>query len=255
MQSISTKPLKSFFIYPFREPGSAKKLLIGSLLIFCNFIIPIVPGIFVTGYVAKIARRIMLEDGVLHLPDWKHWNEFFKDGLKISVISFLFSLPALLVMILGIIAYFGSFVGLMVESSRGVESAETAVLYTIFMFIWIFSMFIGMFLMFFAGFFLPPAMMHAIRESSIRSVFKIRNWWFVFRNNLSGFLISFVIIFGLSHLVLYAIYGLYYTIILCFIIPFVSSFGVFYLSLVAFPMFAQAYKEGIEADPVQKETF
>jgi len=62
---------------------------------------------------------------------------------------------------------------------------------------------------------------------------------------LSGFMISFVIVFGLTHLVLYAIYGLYYTIILCFIIPFVSSFTVFYLSLVAFPLFAQAYKEGL----------
>jgi hypothetical protein len=195
--------------------------------------------------VAKIARRIIRDDGELQLPDWNDWGSLFKDGLKISVIGFLFSLPALLVFFFGFAAYFGSFIGLMIESSRGIESTEMLILYTICLFIWIFSLFIGLFLIFVAGFFLPPAIMHTVNESSIGSVFHIRQWWSIFRKNLSGFLISFVIVFGLSHLVLYAIYGLYYTIILCLIIPFVSSFGVFYLSLVSFPLFAQAYKEGL----------
>jgi len=245
MQANSTKPLKSFFIYPFKEQGSVKKIVIGTILTFANFIIPFIPGIFVTGYVAKIARRIIRDDGELQLPDWNDWGSLFKDGLKISVIGFLFSLPALLVFFFGFAAYFGSFIGLMIESSRGIESTEMLILYTICLFIWIFSLFIGLFLIFVAGLFLPPAIMHTVSESSIGSVFHIRQWWSIFRKNLSGFLISFVIVFGLSHLVLYAIYGFYYTIILCLIIPFVSSFGVFYLSLVSFPLFAQAYKEGL----------
>jgi hypothetical protein len=245
MQANSTKPLKSFFIYPFKEHSSAKKILIGTVLTFANYLIPFIPGIFVTGYVAKIARRIILDDGELHLPDWNDWGNLFKDGLKISVIGFLFSIPALLVFFFGFAAYFGSFIGLMIESSRGIESAEMLILYTICLFIWIFSLFIGLFLIFVAGLILPPAIMHTVSESSIGSAFHIRQWWLIFRKNLSGFLISFVIVFGLSHLVLYAIYGLYYTIILCFIIPFVSSFAVFYLLLVAFPLFAQAYKEGL----------
>lgn len=245
MQAKSTKPLKSFFIYPFKDKGSTKKIIIGTMLTFANYLIPFIPGLFVTGYVAKIARRIMLEDGELHLPDWNDWGNLFKDGLKLSVIGFLFCLPALLAFFFGFGAYFGSFIGLMVESSRGNESVEMAILYTICLFIWIFSLFVGLFLMFVAGLFMPPALMHTVHESSIGSAFHISQWWSIFRKNLSGFLISFVIVFGLTHLVLYAIYGLYYTIILCFIIPFVSGFTVFYLSLVAFPLFAQAYKEGL----------
>jgi hypothetical protein len=248
MQANSTKPLKSFFIYPFKEHSSANKLIIGTVLTFANYLIPFIPGIFVTGYVAKIARRIILDDGELHLPDWNDWGNLFKEGLKISVIGFLFSIPALLVFFFGFAAYFGSFIGLMIESSRGIESAEMLILYTICLFIWIFSLFIGLFLIFVAGLFLPPAIMQTVSESSIGSAFHIHQWWSIFRKNLSGFLISFVIVFGLSHLVLYAIYGLYYTIILCFIIPFVSSFGMFYLLLVAFPLFAQAYKEGLSSN-------
>jgi len=244
MQAKSTRSLKPFFIYPFTEQGSSKKLIIGSLLTFANFIIPFIPGFFVTGYVAKIAREIMLNDGDLHSPDWNDWENYFKDGLRISVIGFLFCLPALLTFFFGFGAYFSSFFGLMIESSRGNESTEMAILYIIGLFIWIFSLFVGLLLLFVAGFFLPPALMHTIRNSSIGSAFNFKQWWAILRRNLSGFLISFVIVFGLTHLVLYAIYGLYYTIILCIIIPFISSFGVFYLSLVTFPIFAKAYKEG-----------
>jgi hypothetical protein len=248
MQAKSTKPLKSFFIYPFKEQGSTKKIIIGTMLTFANFLIPFIPGFFVMGYVAKIARRIMLEDGELHLPDWNDWGNLFKDGLRLSVIGFLFSLPALLVFLFGFGAYFGSLIGLMIESSRGNESVEMAILYMICIFVWLFSLALGLLLMFVAGLFLPPALMNTVHKSSISSAFHISQWWSIFRKNLSGFLISFVIVFGLTHLVLYAIYGLYYTIILCFIIPFFSGFGVFYLSLVAFPLFAQAYKEGVPSN-------
>ena len=65
----STQQLQNIFTFPFKDPDWVKKLAIGSLLILSGFIIPILPILFVYGYIMRIMERIIVQDGELYLPE------------------------------------------------------------------------------------------------------------------------------------------------------------------------------------------
>jgi hypothetical protein len=96
------------------------------------------------------------------------------------------------------------------------------------------------------GIFLPAALMQVVQKGTIKSAFQIKTWFKIFRKSFINFFIAFIFLFGLSQFALYMSYGLYYTIILSLIIPFLYAILGFYLTIIAMPIFAQAYREGKE---------
>lgn len=77
-----------------------KKLGIGLLMMFLFFLI--LPMFVVMGYGVQVARNV--KDGMdVPLPEWDNLGGFFKDGLSIAVVGLVYSLPMIVLMIVGIV--------------------------------------------------------------------------------------------------------------------------------------------------------
>ena len=56
-ETLTADSLKEIFRFPFRQDGWQQPFLIGSALMFSGFFIPIVPLVFVAGYVARVMAQ------------------------------------------------------------------------------------------------------------------------------------------------------------------------------------------------------
>ncbi len=246
MQMFSTKKIGQLLTYPFKEADSGKKILIGSLLVLAGYIIPIIPILFVLGYSAKIAKRIIDGDGKLVLPEWDDWGDLFKSGGRLLGVSLVYSLPIILIFSIGFIAYFVSFVPLMMSDNYNNFNSFTAFVPFFSFMILMVTMVIGMFLSLVEGIFLPVIMMHVVHKETFKSGFDFKGWWKAFRNNFAGFFVAFIILFGLYYLVYMIILLTAYSMIFAIAVPFISAFITFYMSLISMPLIAQAYYEGCD---------
>jgi hypothetical protein len=77
------------------------KLLIGVLMSVLGFLI--VPALILQGYVVKLIRQVMNGqwDG---LPEWEDWGDLLRDGFFVTVAEIVYTLPFILLMIIGIAA-------------------------------------------------------------------------------------------------------------------------------------------------------
>lgn len=255
MKMFSIAPMRNLLTYPFKDPKAGSKMLVGSLLIFANFIIPIIPGFFVYGYAARIARRISHDDGELVLPEWNDWGSLFSDGFKILMASLIYTLPAFLIIAAGSISYFIASFGMAFESASGNDPTMFFIVYFISLFIFMLSLVLSIGILMIEALFAPGALMHLIHEKRFGAAFQIGHWWPIYRRNFAGFIFTFIIAMGLSQILMLTIYLIAYSIILSFLVPFLASFASFYMILVMFPLFAQAYREGLpqsELHPIEE---
>ncbi len=76
-----------------------KKILIGGVVVLLSiFIIPIFA---LTGYAIQIARNV--KDGMdVPLPEWDDWGKYLKDGFVVAMAGFIYALPALILIIVGV---------------------------------------------------------------------------------------------------------------------------------------------------------
>ena len=240
MQMFSTKKLSDWLAYPFKQEKAGNKILIGSALILAGFVIPFIPMIFVAGYLAKISKRITAGDGKLELPEWDDWGELFKSGLRLFGVGLIYSLPMLIVFTIGFFAYFGSFVPLMIDDS----SMGAPILMMLGMGVMFFTIAIGMLLSLIEGIILPAVLMHVIHHDQFSKGFDFKGWWSIFRKNLWGFMVAFILMFGLYYLYYMLVVVVAYSFVLAIAVPFLSAFASFYLGLLFMPLMAQAYYEG-----------
>ena len=105
---------------------------------------------------------------------------------------------------------------------------------------------IGFVLMLLLSVLLPSALGHLVAKEQFSAAFRAREWWPIFRANLSGFLLSYLLLFGAVYVFSFAIQILYLTIILCFLLPFVMAFFGTYLGFVSSALIGQAYGVGVE---------
>ena len=76
-EALSTLSLKRLVKFPFQDANWASRFLVGTLLTLANYIIPILPGIFVSGYVLRIMRQTVAGEEPA-LPAWDDWGEMTK---------------------------------------------------------------------------------------------------------------------------------------------------------------------------------
>jgi hypothetical protein len=223
------------------------KLFIGSLFILVGYFIPWLPLIFVYGYCAQIMHRIIVEQGTPFLPEWDNWGKLSIDGLKLLGVSFVYSLPFLL-LFCG-----GSGLFLTTTILPGILSGEPETTSSMMwlppfigMIIWFGTFSLAMVLGLAVGMVLPVAIGHVIATNEFAAAFRIREWWPIFRANLSGYLISYVLILGFWMVLNFAMQILYFTVVLCCLIPFMTISVLMYLMIIASVLFAQAYRAGAE---------
>jgi len=79
------------FSYVFEDTDWVKKVLIAAVLL----IIPIIGWLIVAGWMIEITRRVIRNETPF-LPEWNDFGKFIVDGLLITVISMIYSIPSII---------------------------------------------------------------------------------------------------------------------------------------------------------------
>ena len=243
---LATEPdrWQQVLAYPFRDPKWGNKLLVGSAVVLAGFIVPVIPGLFVMGYFARIMRRV-IADGEWRLPEWDDWGQMLADGLKLFGVSLVYSLPAIALMAVAFgLSFVPSFMPLFApavdESQIGTWLAAMLgasllgwVLMGLATLVWLAALL-----------FQPPAMAHMVAKGPFGAAFRIRGWWRIVRANWAGFALAYVIVMGLGMALYSAMAVLYMTLVLCFVMPFVLAPLEVYVLMIAGAVFGEAYRTG-----------
>jgi len=238
--------LKPLFIFPFRRPGWRNHFLIGMLLFFANFVIPVLPGILLLGYTLQITRQAITGRD-LHLPAWEDWGRLTYDGLRALVVNLVYMLPALVVMLGGWGLYFASaFAMPLIAAIADKDSALILVMpffFLVSMSIIFLSTFLGITLSFLGMIPLPIATARFVEQDKVAAAFKLRALWAALKANAWGYLIAWTVVIGLFGMLYIAFIAVYMSVVLCCLIPIIIAPAAFYLSTISAALFGQAYHE------------
>ena len=246
-EAIATTPLRMIFRFPFRGPNWFGQFAIGSALIFASTFIPIVPTLFVYGYVLRVMRQAI--DGQdLVLPAWDNWGKLGMDGLRAMLVSLAYLLPGILALGGGITLYFVSVIAFSAAAEAAEQVGETPGLMASLGFmaglvIFFFSLAAGPILLLLGAIPLPVATAHFAARDKAEAAFRLREWWPFLRVNKLGYFIDWVIFAGLVYILSFALTVAYYSIVLCCLIPVLIAPIGFYMSLVSAALFGQTYRE------------
>ena len=246
MQSTTSDDLKALFAFPFQDANWKNNFLIGSLIVLAGYIIPIIPFFIVYGYVAQIMRRIIVEKGQPYLPEWDDWGKMMVDGLKLLGAILIYSLPILILFCAGYLFLILS-IGLTASEGSGNDPSALAAIgplagmfgfFCIFGVIMIFALAVGL---------VSPAIMgHVIATDEFSAAFRFNEWWSIFRANLGGFFIAYVIVLALYSALSFALSLMYLTVILCCLLPVIIGPATYYMLLISAVVFGQAYRDGVD---------
>lgn len=246
MTASTITSLKTIFRFPFQDPNWRSRFIVGTVLQFAGFLIPIVPGVFVYGYVLRVMRQ-SLKGEDLSLPAWDEWGKLAIDGLRGTVIGLAYLLPGMIVFLGGMAIYFTSSISFPLMMSRAEEAGEVALgapmLLLASMAILFLSMLIGSVLFVVGVVPLPVATAHFVAKDKLTAAFRVREWWPLLRVNKLGYFIAWVVITGLMSVLYFVFMMFYYTCVLGCLIPFLGAPVGFYVSLVGATLFGQTYQE------------
>jgi hypothetical protein len=245
--SLSTPPLRTIFKFPFESKEWIVPFIIGTALIFAGMIIPIIPIIFVFGYIAAV-MRLSINGEIMTLPAWNNWGQFFKDGLRSLAVGAVYLGPGIIVSMIGFTAYIVMFVAsiaLTPESSS--DSSSTGLVGFLIigaMSILFLSMFVGTILLIAGTIPLPAAIGHFIANDRLSSAFHIREWGRIIKKDKWDYSISWLIVVGMFGTLYIGFMLAYMTVVLCFV-GYLLAFPIgFYIMLVSAALFGQNYREG-----------
>ncbi len=223
--------------FPVENSEARKNFLIGSLVIFASFIIPILPYLLAIGYVMRIMRQV-IEGETPRMIAWDDWEGMLKDGLKLFGVRFVYSLPLLLVFLPVMLVFLvAPFLAATLENEN--IFFLTFLVFPVFM-VCLFPLSLAFALI------LPAPEAHVAATREFSAGFRIGEWWPIFRKNIAGFLVAFLVIYGVSMVFSIAFQIIFMTVILACLMPFILPAYSFYLLLVQHTLFAQAYREGRE---------
>jgi hypothetical protein len=246
-QAATVDQIGYLFTFPFKDENWKTKFLIGFLLYLAGFIIPFIPWIFVTGYFARMIK-IGTKAGEYYLPEWDDWGDLAVQGLRLMVLGFIATLPIFLLFALGYAAMLApAFFGAFGAETYGDDFSPLLVLSPFigmagsFCFIGL-SMLLGLLV----GVLIPPAMAHMVAEDQFSAAFRVSEWWRIFKANIGGFVVSYILLMGTTFLFTFVFQLMYFTFVLCCVIPFVLSFFSFYMGTFMAAIFGQSYRVGVQ---------
>ena len=230
--------LNQTFSFPFKDAESRKHFLIGCLVSITAFIIPILPLFVLYGYAIRIVKQIMNNESPRMVP-WDDWGGMFKDGARMFGIRIIYSIPILILFI----PLFISLIAMPIFISTA-RSSQLDTFFPIFMLIIFGTMCVLIPVSLPLAVIIPGAEMYVVDKDEFAAGFRIREWWAIFRANLSGFIAAFAI-YNLSAMILGIVVQiiwatLIFTCLLLFLLPATTM----YILLIMYTTTAQAYKAG-----------
>ncbi len=249
----ATSQLKPYLSFPFRHGEARSRFVVGAALLFGGLIVPIIPGIIVYGYVLRILRSTA-EGDAPSMPAWDDWSSYLSVGFRGAIVNLVFSLPALLVFILGFSLYFGTFFLIPFTSTPDARGSEPAIaLVFIGMAIMFLTMAVGFVFLILGAIPLPASLSHFVMKDQLGAAFRVREWWPIVSTNWLGYFISFVIVAGILGIVYFGFLALYYTLVLVCVAYVLMMPITFYTMLVAASLFGDAYREGANLSQMRRE--
>ncbi len=247
-EGITSRSIRSFFRFPFEGPGWQGRLVVGVALTFAGSVIPIVPFIFVGGYVLQVMRQA-IEGEDLALPGWDDWGRLGKDGLRGMLVSLVYMLPGVAVWAGGMILYFASSFAFMLPAEAGMEGGEVPsgapLLFLAGFAILFLSMFAGWALSLLGTVPLPMATAHFVAKDELAAAFRVGEWWLLIRANKLAYLIDWVIVAGLATMGYAACMVAYMSVVMCCVLPLLTAPIGFYMALVGAALFGETYRESV----------
>ncbi len=241
--SSSTTSLQAAFKYPFRSPEGFSRFVVGVALLVIGVVIPILPAIFVYGYIIRVMRDI-IEGGAPGMPEWKDWGRLGADGLRGLVATVVYLGPGSVVMFFGWVLYLVMYLG----GVNLLQSAPQSTLGLMLIFgalgVLFLSLFAGLCLLLIGGVPFPAALGHLAAREKLGAAFHIFEWGAVLAANRWGYFLAWMVAVGLAMLIQLVVTLVFFTIILLPLAYVVILPLSLYLVLVAAAMFAQAYREG-----------
>jgi hypothetical protein len=249
-EELSTASLKKLFRFPFSSPNWQGRFVVGAALTLAGSVVPIVPLIFVAGYVLRVMRQALAGQEPT-LPEWNDWGNLTRDGLKVMLINLAYFAPALIVFVVGMGLYFAGSFYLPLAASTGGDEADAAAAFLLMMFgsiaVVFLSMALGTLFSILGAIALPMATAHFVAEGRLRAAFRVRHWWRILKADKLGYFIAWVIVAGLIGVLYVGVMLGYYTLVLCFLVPFLVAPIGFYVALVAAALFGRTYRENVAA--------
>lgn len=240
--NISLQSIKNVFRFPFQDPKWGAKFLIGALLGFAGFIIPVVPTLPLLGYLARVLRSGAENADPARLPEWDDWGELFMDGLRQMGVSIVTLFPGAAVMTAGWVFYMGSVMMMPIMENRGGSGPLVAIL-LISMLVFFLSMAVGMLLMLAGSLLFAPASAHVAVTRRFGALFDITKWFGALRKNWLGFLAALAMFMAIYSVMMFAMQILNMTVVLCMFVPFLLLPMAFYCGLILYRLIGQAYGE------------
>jgi hypothetical protein len=250
-EAIATTPLKTLFKFPFQGPNWRNRFIVGAALTLAAYIVPILPLIFVHGYILGIIRRA-IEGQDLALPAWDDWGKLGVDGLRLTLVGLAYLLPGILVFFVGWFLYFVTSFAfpMLAAAAEGGGDAMVGLLVMLGVFgslaVLMLSMFVGSILVLLGAIPLPVATCHFAAHDKVAAAFRVGEWWPFLRVNKLGYFVAWVVVFGLVAVLYLVITLAYYTCVLCCFIPLLAAPIGFYVSLISAALFGQLYRESTE---------
>lgn len=244
MDTSPVESLKRVLVFPFRQPGWQGPFVIGSVLILASFLIPLLPALFVAGYLLAVLRGVI--DGEQpSLPEWQDWRRLLGDGFKAWLVGFVYLLPATLAFVIGWVVYFAAALGLMLATESGGPGATDASIMGLIagMIVLFASTAVGMLLMILGWIPLPVALGNLAIRQTFGAGFHLRAIARRLAADPAGYFAAWVVVVGLSALVYAAGMLAYYTLVLICLMPLLTAPFSFYILLVGAALFGQAYRE------------
>ncbi len=245
-QSLTIQDLKTIIAYPFQDSEWIQKFLIAFLVTLPTLFFPIIPPVFTIGYFAQIMRD-SIAGNELSLPEWVEWEKKLVDGIKLAVITLIAMLPIILIFL---IAYGLLFITAIASDQPGYYSN-----YSIFsdlsaligMTGYMVSFGVAFIVALVIGCLIPVIFGHVVATDEFAAIFRIGEWWAIFRANFTGYLASYIFILGLWVFSSFIIQFLYFTLCLCCLVPFVVILLSIYILSTAAVLFGSAYRDGKQA--------
>lgn len=230
--------LNHLFFFPFENAEARKRFGLGVLVSLAAFFIPILPYFVLNGYLMRIIRQVVNGEKP-HLPAWEDWETLFKDGAKLFAVRLIYTLPLVLFM-LPIFAIFFA-LPFLAETSQNAEALiGLAFLPLGLMMTCLMPFFLALMII------LPAAEVHVAVTGEFSAGFRIKEWWPIFRKNLGGFIVAFLIYYGLSLMMTFVLQFLMLTVVFICLLPIFTPAYALYLMTLMYTTFAQAYREGRE---------
>jgi len=244
--------LKNLLRFPFRDPDWQSRFVIGIGLSLAGAFIPILPTLFVYGYVLQVMRQA-IEGERVHLPEWDNWGDLGLDGLRATVVSLVYYLPGFVIMFGGMAIYMVVPFAFPLLFGFGGEDQTLSLAFPFLllagMAIMFLAMFVGMVVTYVGMGLLPAALGHTVVHREVSAGFRLRQIWALIRVNMVGYFAAWVIVAGLGAMLYMVVMMAYMAVFLVFLFPLVMILIMpvsFYVQLVMAALFGQTYRESVE---------